>query len=82
MVLDGDPVGFERPVEFRFLPDAMRTCVFRTEVQHMDSHSETKTPFPAFGNKGSENSWNNPGTSYVAINKNRMSGRQKEVQPC
>jgi hypothetical protein len=30
-VLDGDPIRFERPAVLRFLPDEVRTCVFRME---------------------------------------------------
>jgi diacylglycerol kinase family enzyme len=29
--LDGDPVWFKGPVEFRFLPKALKTCAFRLE---------------------------------------------------
>ena len=46
MVLDGDPVGFERPVDFRFLPDAMSTCVFRTGHQGLDCNPERPMPQP------------------------------------
>lgn len=82
IVLDGDPVGCTGPVDFRFLPDAMRTCVFRIEHQDSDCDSQVRTPLSRLWNNRSQNSWNDPWSSHVAMSKNRMSGRQKEVQPC
>jgi hypothetical protein len=76
ILLDGDPVRFDGPVEFRFIPNAIRTFVFDTQ-QHVNDNPSAGALRHRNFNMAPEQGWNLPDDSHVAITKSRERGNRK-----
>ena len=80
IVLDGDPVWFHTPIDFHFLPEAIRTFTFAAECRSDDRHA-SHDAFDA----GPQHSWNDDAGSGVAISEQDHRsgyGKPQEVRPC
>ena len=76
ILLDGDPVRFEGPVEFRFVPSAIQTFIFNPANRYAnDNPKDRGRRFRGFS--AAEPEWNFPPSSHVAMHESRRSGDRR-----
>ena len=77
VLLDGDPVRIEAPLELRALPRAIRSFSAGPGPQVANDNAKLSPLSPQFSHPPSEPRWNFSGPSHVAVNETRNSGEAK-----
>jgi hypothetical protein len=77
ILLDGDPVRFERPVQFRFAANSVQTFMFNPPQRHANDNSRNRGQQSLALEASPEPAWNRPGASHVAMPEPRTRYAQR-----